>query len=119
VGNDLFLCNHPHPHPHRRTHPHPHFLSQISKNTPDDLENYVLKPLFSFGGHDVIIDVTQDDIQKIKDPKNWILQQKSNMSLFCKLLMLLLQQKFVCLYFWPDGNETSTLATNFTGLSRG
>lgn len=51
------------------------FLSEIT-NIPSDLENYVLKPLFSFAGQGVIIDVTKNDIENIKDPKNWILQEK-------------------------------------------
>ena len=43
---------------------------------PADLENYVLKPLFSFAGQGVVIDVTPADIEKVKDPENWILQRK-------------------------------------------
>ncbi len=76
--------------------PHPHWFYRISKFTlpfiahryvpatfflhelkmPVDLEHYVLKPLFSFAGQGVIIDVTQEDIDKITDPENWILQRK-------------------------------------------
>ncbi len=51
------------------------FLSEIA-DIPSDLENYVLKPLFSFAGQGVIIDVTKMDIVAIKDPENWILQEK-------------------------------------------
>ncbi len=51
------------------------FLNEI-KQLPGDLENYVLKPLFSFAGQGVIIDVTEDDINTVKDPENWILQKK-------------------------------------------
>lgn len=47
--------------------PKTQFLHQLS-DIPVDLENYVLKPLFSFAGQGVIIDVTKADIQKIKDP---------------------------------------------------
>jgi hypothetical protein len=32
--------------------------------------------LFSFAGQGVVIDVTQTDIDKVKDPENWILQRK-------------------------------------------
>ncbi|MEN9701747.1 MAG: hypothetical protein RIR55_1073 [Bacteroidota bacterium] len=51
------------------------FLNEIT-NIPTDLENYVLKPLFSFAGQGVIIDVNENDIKVIKDPENWILQEK-------------------------------------------
>jgi hypothetical protein len=55
--------------------PKTQFLSELSL-MPSDLENYVLKPLFSFAGQGVIIDVTENDIVAIKDPPNWILQHK-------------------------------------------
>ena len=38
--------------------PETDFLSDV-KTIPSDLENYVLKPLFSFAGQGVVIDVTQ------------------------------------------------------------
>ncbi|TAL41181.1 MAG: hypothetical protein EPN92_13345, partial [Chitinophagaceae bacterium] len=54
--------------------PQTYFLHEV-KQIPTDLENYVLKPLFSFAGQGVIIDVTDADIEKVKDPENWILQR--------------------------------------------
>ncbi len=53
------------------------FLDQI-KTIPADLENYVLKPLFSFAGQGVVIDIRPEDIQSVSDPANWILQRKVN-----------------------------------------
>jgi hypothetical protein len=55
--------------------PQTFFLNEI-KQLPADLENYVLKPLFSFAGQGVVIDVTTEEIEKINDPENWILQRK-------------------------------------------
>jgi hypothetical protein len=57
--------------------PETRFLNQI-KSWPADLENYVLKPLFSFAGQGVIIDVKKEDLTAVKDPENWILQRKVN-----------------------------------------
>ncbi len=51
------------------------FLSQV-QSLPADLENYVLKPLFSFAGAGVIFDVKPEHIEAIKDPDNYILQRK-------------------------------------------
>src|SRR5690606_31407409 len=51
------------------------FLNEV-KQLPPDLSHYVLKPLFSFAGQGVVIDVTAADIEKITDPENWILQRK-------------------------------------------
>ena len=55
--------------------PQTYFLNEL-KQMPADLENYVLKPLFSFAGMGVVIDVTKEDIDAVKDPENWILQKK-------------------------------------------
>lgn len=51
------------------------FLHELEK-FPEDLENYVLKPLFSFAGAGVHFDVTNDILTEIKDPENYILQKK-------------------------------------------
>jgi hypothetical protein len=64
----LPFINHPNVPPTR-------FLHQVEQ-LPGDLHNYVVKPLFSFAGQGVIIDVTKEDIAGIKDPGNWILQRK-------------------------------------------
>ena len=55
--------------------PKTQFLDEV-KVIPDDLENYVLKPLFSFSGHGVIYDVTREDIEAIADRQHYILQRK-------------------------------------------
>jgi len=98
--------------------PNTQFLHQIAE-TPVDLENYVLKPLFSFAGQGVIIDVTKDDIQNIKDPENWILQQKVNYEPVVKAPDGGVKVEIRLLYLWPDKHEKPTLAINLARLSRG
>jgi hypothetical protein len=51
------------------------YLSDLT-SYPADLENYVLKPLFSFAGLGVKIDVSKEMLDEIKDPENYILQEK-------------------------------------------
>jgi len=55
--------------------PETHFVSDL-KSIPDDPENWVLKPLFSFSGQGVQINVTREDIASVADPGNYILQRK-------------------------------------------
>lgn len=55
--------------------PETHFVSDL-KSIPDDPENWVLKPLFSFSGQGVQINVTRDDIASVTEPENYILQRK-------------------------------------------
>jgi hypothetical protein len=49
--------------------PECHFLSDL-KEYPDHLEQYVLKPLYSFAGLGVDIDVTKEKLDAIKDRSN-------------------------------------------------
>ena len=55
--------------------PETKFLSDF-KEYPDDLENYILKPLFSFAGAGVKFDVTKEALESIEDKSNYILQKK-------------------------------------------
>ena len=94
------------------------FLHEV-KEIPVDLENYVLKPLFSFAGQGVIIDVNRDDINDIKDPENWILQQKVLYEPVVSAPDGGVKVEIRLLYLWPDGDTKPTLAINLSRLSRG
>lgn len=94
------------------------FLNEI-KEIPSDLENFVLKPSFSFAGQGVIIDVTKNDIENIKHPENWILQQKVNYEPIVKSPEGDVKVEIRLLYLWPDGDAKPTLAINLARLSRG
>ena len=56
--------------------PETKYLSEYNGIFPSDLENYVLKPLFSCAGTGVIYDVKPEDVTSISDPENYILQKK-------------------------------------------
>ena len=88
------------------------------KEIPTDLENYVLKPLFSFAGMGVIIDVTEADINKINDPENWILQRKVTYEPVIQALDAGVKSEIRMMYLWPDGGEPQ-LCINLARLSRG
>ena len=55
--------------------PKTYFLNEIDVSTLN-LTQFVLKPLFSFSGQGVKINVTQTDIDEVVDKTNWILQEK-------------------------------------------
>ncbi|MEO6524097.1 MAG: hypothetical protein ABIN91_20600 [Mucilaginibacter sp.] len=94
------------------------FLDQLD-TIPSDLENYVLKPLFSFAGQGVIIDVKSSDIHSILDKHNWILQQKVNYEPAIQAPDGGVKAEIRLLYLWPDGDNKPTLAINLARLSRG
>ncbi|MFD0794787.1 hypothetical protein ACFQZX_14265 [Mucilaginibacter litoreus] len=98
--------------------PDTHFLNDI-KQVPQDLHNYVLKPLFSFAGQGVIIDIMDDDIAKIPDPENWILQEKVDYVPVLESPDGGVKIEIRLLYLWPDGDTAPTLAVNLARLSRG
>ena len=98
--------------------PKTQFLHQLSA-IPADLENYVLKPLFSFAGQGVIIDVSENDIKTIKDPENWILQEKVNYEPVVQAPDDGVKVEIRLLYLWPNGDDKPTLAINLARLSRG
>lgn len=52
-------------------------LTELER-VPEDLSRYVLKPLFSFAGSGVKVDVTPEDIVRVPEAErhNWILQEK-------------------------------------------
>jgi hypothetical protein len=48
----------------------------LNEGVPDDLENWVLKPLYSFAGLGVVIGPSREDIARIEDPSQYILQER-------------------------------------------
>jgi len=98
--------------------PRTQFLHEV-KQIPADLDKYVLKPLFSFAGQGVIIDVKKGDIENIKDPENWILQEKVNYEPVLQAPDGGVKIEIRLLYLWPDGDTEPTLAINLARLSRG
>lgn len=97
--------------------PETRFLDQVD-NVPHDLENYVLKPLFSFAGMGVIIDVCPEDISNIKDPENWILQRKVKYEPAVQSPTGGVKAEIRMMYLWADGEEPQ-LCINLARLSRG
>jgi hypothetical protein len=98
--------------------PETFYLNEI-KEIPSDLENYVLKPLFSFAGQGVIIDVTRDDIDQVKDPENWILQRKVKYADVIKTPNVPAKAEIRIFYFWKKGAPRPIAVNNLARLSKG
>lgn len=102
---------------------HPHvpatfFLNEINQ-VPADLENYVLKPLFSFAGQGVVIDVSEADIEKVKDPQNWILQRKVKYADVIETPDEAAKAEIRIFYFWKDKASRPVPVNNLARLSKG
>ncbi len=98
--------------------PETRFLNEI-EDTPADLENYVLKPLFSFAGQGVVIDVTQQDIDNVKDPENWILQRKVKYAEVIATPDGPAKAEIRIFYFWKEGEARPIATNNLARISKG
>lgn len=96
------------------------FLSDYT-TFPQDLENYVLKPLFSFSGTGVIFHVTTEDIAKIpfEERKNFMLQRKVHYEPVIQAPDGLVKAEIRLLFLWDEGSPRPQLITNLARLSRG
>jgi hypothetical protein len=98
--------------------PATYFLNEVQQ-LPSNLSEYVLKPLFSFAGQGVIIDITAEDIEKIPDPENWILQKKVNYAGAIATPEDPAKAEIRLFYFWKDGDKRPVFTNNLARLSKG
>lgn len=121
---------------------HPHWFARISKHTlplfdskfvpdsfylsdwsggTDDLENYVLKPLYSFSGQGVLIHPTKADIEAIPQDqrKNYILQQKVKYAPVVETLDEPAKVEIRMMMVWEDDKPRPEVITNLARLSKG
>lgn len=93
-------------------------LSKL-KEIPEDLENYVLKPLFSFSGSGVIFHVKKEDIEAVKDKELYILQKKVNYLPIVQSPDGKVKAEVRILCTWKKDDAAPTLLCNLVRLSRG
>jgi hypothetical protein len=98
--------------------PQTFFLDEV-KQLPADLDSYVLKPLFSFAGQGVVIDVSKADIEKVKDPESWILQRKVKYADVIETPDVPAKAEIRIFYFWKDGEARPVPTNNLARLSKG
>jgi hypothetical protein len=89
------------------------------KEIPTDLENYVLKPLFSFSGSGVIFHVTQADIEAVTEKELYILQKKVNYIPIVQSPDGKVKAEVRVLCVWKKEDKAPTLLCNLVRLSRG
>ncbi len=93
-------------------------LSELDK-IPTDLENYVLKPLFSFSGTGVVFHVTPEAIQSVKEKDLYILQKKVHYKPVIKAPDGEIKVEVRMLALWPKDQENPQFVCNLSRLSRG
>jgi len=94
------------------------FLSDV-KVMPQDLENWVLKPLFSFSGQGVIFDVTPDDYNGVKNRSEYILQRKVTYAEAIATPTGPVKGEIRLLYLWDKDEIRPELLLNLGRMSKG
>ena len=88
--------------------------------TSEKIDNYVLKPLYSFAGHGVDMEPTRQKIAAIEDPHEWILQRKVDYAPFVATIDGQKSKAEIRMMFvWPDDDRDPTLVNNLVRMSQG
>lgn len=95
--------------------PRCYFLNELD-NYPDDLNHFVLKPLFSFAGLGVEVDVTKEMLDKVSDKSNYILQEKVEYAPLIETPDEPAKVEVRLMILWDD---KPVLATNLIRTSKG
>jgi hypothetical protein len=85
----------------------------------ESLDNYVLKPLYSFAGLGVDMEPTGEKLAALKEPHSYILQRKVTYAEFVPTVDGHRSKAEIRMMFlWPDGGEP-ILVNNLVRMSQG
>lgn len=97
--------------------PKSYFLADFPET--ENLENFVLKPLFSFAGSGVNLYPTPEILAEIEDKENYILQRKVQYaSLFEDINGEFSKAEIRMLYLWKEDAETPQLMDNLVRMTK-
>lgn len=97
--------------------PKSYFLPDFPET--EQLENFVLKPLFSFAGSGVNLNPTQEIINKIEDKENYILQRKVTYApLFEDINGEFSKAEIRLLFAWNAEDENPELLVNLVRMTK-
>lgn len=102
---------------HHKYVPKSYFLNEFP--THENLEDFVLKPLFSFAGNGVELHPTQEKVEKIQNRDNYILQRKvSYEPLFEDINGELSKAEIRMLYLWKEEADMPQLMDNLVRMTK-
>jgi len=88
--------------------------------TGEKIDDYVLKPLYSFAGLGVEMEPTHEKLAAINKPHEWILQKKVTYAEFVPTVDGRKSKAEIRMMFvWPDGDREPTLVNNLVRMSQG
>ncbi len=86
------------------------FLDRLQA-IPEDLENWVLKPLYSFAGTGVSVGPTRQQIESVAEPAKWILQERIRWQPVIETPHGMTQMEIRVMMIWPDGGPPRPVNT--------
>jgi hypothetical protein len=85
----------------------------------EKVDNYVLKPLYSFAGHGVDMEPTCEKIVALEKPHEWILQRKIDYAAFVPTIDGQKSKAEIRMMFvWPESDRDPTLVNNLVRMSQ-
>ena len=98
--------------------PKSYHLDKMEK-IPSDLENYVLKPLYSFAGAGVHIHVTKEIIDSITNPSNYLLQEKVDYAPVIETMDVPAKCEIRMMMMYNSKTNKTEIISNLMRLSKG
>ncbi|MEJ2004662.1 MAG: hypothetical protein P8X57_06805, partial [Cyclobacteriaceae bacterium] len=98
--------------------PECYYLDKL-ETYPEDLSDFVLKPLYSFAGSGVRLDVSARDLDGISDRQNYILQRRVKYEPVIKSPDEPVKCEIRILMLWNKGETKATIVNNLIRLSKG
>ncbi len=86
---------------------------------PKDLDQYVLKPLYSFAGSGVQLNVTPELLDSLTDKQNYILQKRVQYQPFPIAPNGGVKVEIRMLMIWEQGQSSARIVNNLVRLSKG
>jgi len=100
-------------------HTSPAFLAD-EFSADENINDHVLKPLYSFAGHGVDMEPTREKIAALENPHEWILQKKIEYAPFVPTVDGQKSKAEIRMMFvWPDEDPDPTLVNNVVRMSQG
>lgn len=97
--------------------PKSYFLNEFPAD--EKIENFVLKPLFSFAGSGVNLNPTQEEIDEIQDKENFIMQRKVQYEpIFEDINGDFSKAEVRLLYIWKENEERPFLLENLARMTK-
>src|SRR6266571_7170709 len=86
----------------------------------EQIDDYVLKPLYSFAGVGVDMEPTREKLRALNNPHEWILQHKVDYAPFVATVEGHKSKTEIRMMFvWPDDDPNPTLVNNLVRMSQG